>query len=200
MDATESKIRTGRPRSETAQRAILEATLELLQDRGLKDFAIETVAAHAGVGKATIYRWWPSRLDLMLEAMDTLPPLRVPDTGTFLGDLRILIADLGHVLNTTPLSAVLAHIMAENAARESGIAAFIANRMAGAQEAVARAKERGELPADADTASVLHMVFGPVMNKVFFGDTPLDDAFVELVARSAVIGIPAALAQREVET
>src|ERR1700722_17135744 len=58
----------GRPRSEEARRAILLSTLSLLKEAGFADLSIESIAAHAGVGKATVYRWWPSKASLVMDA------------------------------------------------------------------------------------------------------------------------------------
>jgi AcrR family transcriptional regulator len=76
----------GRPRrrSERARVAILDATNELLHENGLDNLSIEAVAARAGVGKQTIYRWWPTRPALVADALlhrDDLEPLLAPDTG-----------------------------------------------------------------------------------------------------------------------
>src|SRR5690349_25172745 len=81
--------RRGRPRSQEADRAILTATVELLAERGLAAMSIEEVAARAGVGKTTIYRRWPSKgllaLDAFVDSFREEQPL--PDTGTLRGDL-----------------------------------------------------------------------------------------------------------------
>ena len=79
----------GRPRTSEADRAILTAAVELLAERGLAAMSIEEVAARAGVGKATIYRRWPSKgllaLDAFVAVFREQQPL--PDTGTLRGDL-----------------------------------------------------------------------------------------------------------------
>ncbi|MDR0343309.1 MAG: TetR/AcrR family transcriptional regulator, partial [Nocardiopsaceae bacterium] len=82
-------VRRGRPRSEQADRAILTAAADLLAERGLAGMPIEEVAARAGVGKATIYRRWPSRGALALDAFQAefAGQQRLPDTGTLHGDL-----------------------------------------------------------------------------------------------------------------
>ena len=95
--------RRGRPRSEQADRSILQAAAELLAERGLGGMSIEEVAARAGVGKTTIYRRWTSRGTLALDAFLTefqgQQPL--PDTGSLRGDLLAALlaacdGELGH--------------------------------------------------------------------------------------------------------
>ena len=77
----------GRPRSEEAHRAIVEATLTLLDEGGYTALTIEAVAERAGVGKTTIYRRWPSKLELVVEAVGELRPPGPPDdTGSLAGD------------------------------------------------------------------------------------------------------------------
>ena len=84
--------RPGRPRSATADQAILDAALELFVEAGLEGLAVEQVAARAGVGKATIYRRYPGKIDLVIAAARCLTSAvaPVPDTGTADGDLRAI--------------------------------------------------------------------------------------------------------------
>lgn len=82
--------RQGRPRDPRSHDAILRAVLDLLSAVGYQSLTIGAVAKQAGVGKATIYRWWPSKLDLILEAV--APRLEIglaPNTGNTRHDLRI---------------------------------------------------------------------------------------------------------------
>ena len=78
----ESAPSAGRPRSEEAHQAILDATLELLAEVGFSALTVEGVASRAGVGKATIYRRWASKLPLVVEAFGELPALEDADTGS----------------------------------------------------------------------------------------------------------------------
>ena len=81
----------GRPRSEQADQAILDATLRMLGTHGVGGTTIEGVAADAGVGKTTIYRRWPTKTDLILAAISNIvPPGEPPDTGSMAGDMAAL--------------------------------------------------------------------------------------------------------------
>lgn len=85
----------GRPRSAEAEEAILRAAIEILGDVGYASFSIEAVAARAGVGRPTVYRRWPSKLELVVEAVSRMaPPLKVTDSGDPLADLRSLVTAL----------------------------------------------------------------------------------------------------------
>ena len=109
----ESATSAGRPRSEEAHQAILAATLELLAEGGYSALTVEGVAARAGVGKATIYRRWPSKLPLVIEAFSQLPALEEVDTGSLVEDLEKMLRDYLHLFNATPLAAVLPSLVGE---------------------------------------------------------------------------------------
>jgi AcrR family transcriptional regulator len=88
----DSGRKPGRPRSEQAEQAIIDAALELFGERGVEGVCVEAVAARAGVGKATIYRRWPSKEELLLAALGSLKsPLPDPDTGSARDDLVQLL-------------------------------------------------------------------------------------------------------------
>lgn len=92
---TAARSPRGRPRSAEAEEAILQAALEILDQAGYGSFSIEAVAARAGVGRPTIYRRWPSKLELAVEAVVRLaPPLKVAESGDPLADLRHLFSEL----------------------------------------------------------------------------------------------------------
>ena len=93
----------GRPRSEEAHQAILDATLDLLAEVGFSALTVEGVASRAGVGKATIYRRWPSKLPLVVEAFGQLPALEDVDTGSLVGDLKLMLRSYLQLFRATPL-------------------------------------------------------------------------------------------------
>src|SRR5438132_7533609 len=101
--------RPGRPRSAEADEAILEAAVDLFAEVGLEGLTVEGVAARAGVGKATIYRRYPGKVDIVVAAARrfTEGPVEAPDTGTTRGDLRELVDGLVRLLTKTPLGRVL---------------------------------------------------------------------------------------------
>src|SRR5260221_14491515 len=96
-------VRPGRKRSEESRRAILVAALALFSERGYGAVSIEGIAARAGVGKQTIYRWWPSKADVLLEAAAEKADLhvRLDDHGSYVADLRAFLAD-SFALGRTP--------------------------------------------------------------------------------------------------
>ena len=153
--------RRGRPRSEKARTAILDAATELLLEQGLEAVSMDEVAERAGVSKATIYRWWPSKETLALDALyhewDTAPP-EPPDTGSLRGDLLALLRPWIRRVRARPYGRVVAELVAE-AQTDPEFASiyharFVAPRREPGRALLRRAIERGELPPD--TTSISH--------------------------------------------
>jgi AcrR family transcriptional regulator len=114
-NASAAAPKRGRPRSEKARHAILEAAAELLLSRGLGAVSMDAVAETAGVSKATIYRWWPSKemlaLDALLDWAGTSAPAR--DTGTLRGDLLALVRPWVREIRRQPCARVVAALVTE---------------------------------------------------------------------------------------
>jgi AcrR family transcriptional regulator len=105
----------GRPRSEEADKAILDATLRMLGTQGVAGMTIEGVAADAGVGKTTIYRRWPTKTDLILAAIsDLVPPGDPPDTGSMAGDMAALAETQRRRLAGSGLAGIVPRVLAES--------------------------------------------------------------------------------------
>lgn len=185
----------GRPRSEQADRAILQAAGELLAERGLSGMSIEEVAARAGVGKTTIYRRWSSRgalaLDAFLAQFQRQQPL--PDTGSLRGDLLAALRAWIRSVTTTSAGPVLAGLIAEaqmdpalaNAWRER-----VVEQLRGQHKVMLdRAVERGEIPSETDYELVLDLLFGAAYHRLLHGHQPLTDRFARGVVDAVVAGI-----------
>lgn len=191
--------RIGRPRSQKAERAIVEATLDILSERGIADLTIESVAARAGVGRPTIYRRWPSKLALVMAAITTLPELRVPETGTLHGDLRKLAADVLAILRSSPLGRVLPHLFSErsdDAALREAIARYKTDRSAPWVTVIQRGIARGELPPGTSREIVQVLVGGAVMQQFWTGGHPRDAAVLDEVVSIVLAGIKGYAAHR----
>src|SRR5215212_1703525 len=148
--------RRGRPRSEQARKAILEAAAELLLARGLGAASMDAVAQRAGVSKATIYRWWPSKEMLALDALLDWAAVRAPtrDTGSLRGDLLALVRPWVREIRKQPFGRVIAALVTEAHSdpqfAEAYRTRFVEPRREAMRAAFARAIERGEAPADLD--------------------------------------------------
>ena len=191
--------RRGRPRSETAQQAILDAAAELLLTHGLGEVSMDAVAERAGVSKATIYRWWPTKETLALEALyhewDTARP-SPNDTGPLRDDLLSLLRPWIRRVRARPYGRVIAALVTEANTdpkfAEQYRARFVEPRRQPARALFKRAIERGEIPADTDVELALDLLFGPIYHRLLHGHAPLTDRFMEAVVDSVLAGVAAA--------
>lgn len=186
----------GRPRDPDLDDAILSATTELLCEAGFAGTTVEAVAERAGVGKATIYRRWPSREDLLLAAGDCLTGCGpVPDTGSLRDDLVALMSQLVGILTKTPAGALLP-AMVEEAARNpelrSRFDAFVDARREPARQIVQRALDRGELRADLDRELVVDLLSGPLFLRILVTGAPIDADLPGRVVDAVLGGVASA--------
>jgi AcrR family transcriptional regulator len=170
----------GRPRSEAADRAILAAALDALVEEGFESMTIEGVALRARVGKATIYRRWASKLELVLEAANTQACARItlPDTGNIRTDLLSMLEDLRTTM-AGPDGKIAAAFIAERlrhpALAEGFQRQYIAERRSVMRQAVERAVARGELPASTDAELLADVGTALIWQRLFVTGAPLDE-------------------------
>jgi AcrR family transcriptional regulator len=185
----------GRPRSSEADRAILAAAGELLSEKGLDAMSIEEVAARAGVGKATIYRRWPSKgllaLDAFVIGFREQQPL--PDTGSLRGDLVSALRTWVRAVTSTPAGRLLASLIG-SAQQDAELHAAWRDRVLEPLRAqhrimLERAVARGEIPASTDSEVVLDLFFGAAQHRLLLGHLPMTDAFIESVVDVILNGI-----------
>jgi AcrR family transcriptional regulator len=182
----------GRPRSEEAHQAILDATLELLVEVGFSGLTVEGVASRAGVGKATIYRRWASKIPLIVEAFGQLPGFEDCDTGSLAEDLKQMLKRYLEVFNTTALSAVLPSLAGERFHNPELSVLFepvSKNRRQPLLAAFDRARERGEIPSDIDIELAADLVVGPIAVALFFKGGRLKPEMVTPMVDLALAGL-----------
>jgi AcrR family transcriptional regulator len=175
--------RPGRPRDAGADEAIMLASVEVLAEKGPAGFTVDAVAARAGCGKATIYRRWPSRANLLLDTAHRmgLEPALV-DTGSLRDDLVQIMTQLGTKLRDTAAGRILPGVIAEaavNPEMREVLGRFIRDRRSRPREAVQRGVDRGELPSDTDVELLLDVLGGTVFYREMVSGEPADEAFVE---------------------
>ncbi len=193
---TASAPARGRPRSEKAHQAILAAAGDLLLARGLSAVSMDAVAERAGVSKATIYRWWPTKESLALDALFTewaaVEP-RLRDTGTLRGDLLALLRPWARLATSKPYGRVIGALVTEAQTDPAFAAEYLRRvvepRRDQARAIFRRAIERGEIPADTKIEVAVDMVYGPLYHRLLHGHAPLNDRFVRDVVDMAVAGI-----------
>lgn len=170
---------TGRRRNEAAKDAILNAAYRLLSDPGTEALTIDSIAAEAGVGRQTIYRWWPSKGAVLADALARHARVVVPerDTGSFTGDLAAFFVDSFAGLADEGLAARLRQIVAaaqqdEHVARV--LADFTAVRRAALRAILERGRASGALAPDADLDMLVDMAYGVLYYRLLVGHAPLD--------------------------
>jgi AcrR family transcriptional regulator len=182
----------GRPRSEEAHRAILEATLDLLVEVGFSAMTVEGIASRAGVGKATIYRRWPSKLPLVVEAFGQLPGFEEVDTGDLAEDLKRMLRGYLQAFNASPLSVVLPSLAGERV-HNPELAALFEPVSKGRRQPLIRAFERavnrGDVPPDLDLELAADLVVGPIAVALFFKGGRLNPRMVGPMVDLALSGI-----------
>ena len=157
---------------------------------------MDAVAERAGVSKATIYRWWPTKETLALDALYTEWAAARPDardTGSLRGDLLSLLRPWARLAGSRPYGRVVAALLTE-AQTDPVFAAeyrerFVAPRREQGQEIFRRAIERGEIPADTNVDVALDLLYGPLYHRLLHGHAPLNDRFVRDVVDMALGGI-----------
>jgi len=182
----------GRPRSEEAHQAILDATVELLAEVGFSALTVEGVAQRAGVGKATIYRRWPSKLPLVVEAFGGLPRLEDVETGDLAEDLKTMLRAYLQLFNTTPLATILPSLAGERAHNEALSELFdpvLKGRRRPLVTALERAVARGELAPDLDLDLAADLVVGPIAVRLFFTGSKLSPRMVGPMVDLALEGL-----------
>jgi AcrR family transcriptional regulator len=188
--------RRGRPRSEKAKAAILEAATELLLARGLSGVSMDAVAERAGVSKATIYRWWPTKEALALDALYTEWAAAAPlprNTGSLRGDLLSLLRPWVRLTTSRPYSRVIAALITHaQTDPEFGLiylSRFVEPRREQGRAIFRRAIERGDLPPDTKIEVAVDMIYGPLYHRLLHGHAPLSDRFVRDVVDTVIGGL-----------
>jgi AcrR family transcriptional regulator len=186
----------GRPRSELARQAVLAAATQLLLTRGLGAVSMDAVAARAGVSKATIYRWWPTKETLALDALYAQlsePTTEPPDTGTLRGDLTELLTGWIARVGDRPFGRVIGALITEAATDpafgELYRERYVEPRRAQARVLVQRAIARVEISPATDVEAAVDLVYGPLYHRLLHGHAPLTQEFAATVVNVVVAGL-----------
>lgn len=187
----------GRRRSERSHEAIIAATQQLLVERSYPELTIEGIAARAGVGKQTIYRWWPSKAALVLEAYlagsNAVPA--PPAAATVRDDVRALLGWLIAVLAEPTGGHVVAGLVGDLQHDRDLAEGFHRNVVPARREAMLaaleRGRERGEIREDADVELAVDALHGAVFYRLLLSGEPLDADFAEPLADQVLVGLVA---------
>ena len=173
-----------------SKQAVLTATFRLLSETGLTGVSIDAVSRISGVAKTTIYRHWPSRSALILDACSKLrPKSELTDTGSLKDDLTALGLNLADRLGNARWATILPSIM-DAAERDPELARLHAQLHAemttGFRTIIERAQQRGELSRNRGTTEIVALVIGPLFYRRWLSREQIDEGFVRRVIESAI--------------
>jgi AcrR family transcriptional regulator len=182
------------PRVLVSRERVLTTTLDLLTETGLGELTIDDISRRSGVAKTTIYRHWPNRSALVIDACSRMTDGQEapPDTGSLEGDLRAILAGIADLLGTARWSSILPSIVdaAEHDPEFAGIHSRIQHgHAAPLRAALDRAAVRGEIPPAADRNAIAAALLGPLFYRRWFSREQIDAEFVEMIIRSAIAGL-----------
>ena len=183
----------GRPRSEAARRAILSSTLRLLRHSGFHEVSIEAIAADANVGKATVYRWWPNKGALVVDAFSSSvrKELLFPDTGSVYSDMSLQMGHLVKIFRSRRGQIVAALIgggQTDPELIEAFRERFVRPRRLEAYATLRRGIARGELPKNADLDLILDSLYGATYMRFLIWKDGLSETFIQEVCSMVLRG------------
>ena len=206
MQRDETARPMGRPRDSRVDRAILEATRELIAERGVHEFRTEDVAVRAGVGKGAIYRRYPSKDELVTAAVGALvdEEIQVPDMGSTRSDLLALMGEAVELYRGSLPSRLMPSLVSAMAQRPELARAvrdgFLAGRRAALAHVLRRGIERGDLRSDLDLEFALDVFGGPLFYRLLITGGPIDERLAEAVAELILRGFAPAGSARPKST
>lgn len=181
----------GRPRSKQVTEMILSTTLLLLEKEGYKTLSMELIAKTAGAGKQTLYRWWPNKASIVLEAVRTQCELEilVPELGSVKQDLLEYISNTCRLLNG-PTGKIIAALIAEAQFNDEFSLLldkeFISTRREALVSILKKGMERGEISNNKNLNVLSDFCYGAIWYRFLNRHAPLDEEFIEHIVETLV--------------
>jgi AcrR family transcriptional regulator len=177
-------------RVQRSRKTVLDATTQLLVERGFAGATVDEISRRSGVAKTTIYRHWPTRTDLLRNACSTLgTPLDIPDAGSVEADATALVKKLAYLLRSAKWTSVLPSII-DAAERDAEVADMYSKLQqtysAPFKTIIERAIRKGELPPKTDDAMLIAALTGPLFYRRWFSREPLTDDFAKRIVRQVL--------------
>ena len=176
------------PRVLVSRERVLTTTLDLLTEAGLDELTIDDISRRSGVAKTTIYRHWPNRSALVIDACSRMTDGEEapPDTGSLEGDVRAILTNIAELLGTARWSSIVPSIV--DVAEHDPAFADIHSRIqrghaAPLRTALDRAARRGEIPSTADRDAIAAALLGPLFYRRWFSREPIDAKFLDMIIR-----------------
>ena len=190
-------------RNESSRRAVLTATLELLQEVPYARLSIEGIAARAGVGKQTIYRWWPSKADVLMEAFLDLAersareageqPYSIPDTGDLAADLKAVLRATVDELQDPAFDAPSRALAAEGLVNEELGRQYVAKLLEPSLqlyvERLRSAQKAGQVRPDVDPRIALELFVSPLAQRWLQYTGPISHDYTDTLVDYALYGL-----------
>jgi AcrR family transcriptional regulator len=188
----------GRQRSQRAHEAVIRVTRALLESMTYDQLSVDRIAAESGVSKRTIYRWWPNKGAIVMEAA-AATDVELPDTGTLRGDLVALLGGIIETVSRHRAAQAIRGLLCEAQFDPEFAVRFreyIGRRRGLCLAILERAAGRGEVQVGVEPAIVADLLYGAYWNRFLIGHAPLDRAFAEQVVDVLLEGIVAAKPSR----
>jgi AcrR family transcriptional regulator len=194
--ATQEKDKRGRgrPRDEAARLRILKAALDLMDETAFAQVTAEAIAERAGTSKATLYRWWPNKAAVVIEAFHQAiaPELPLLHSGSLLDDLTTQVRNFARILSGRGGRMLRSFIVA--ARSDPDVAAAFRSiwsnpRRAAARKMLRQKQRRGQLRKDADLDLVLDSLYGPLYYRFLVKNEPPSQKYAEALARLVIRGL-----------
>lgn len=181
-------------RNEQSRRAILDAALALLAETGYPKLTIEAIAARAGVGKQTIYRWWRSRGAVILDALvENAVPVTLPDTGDLDADLRAVVratvAEFADPRLSATTRALTAETLTDDVLAEEVRDRLLRPQLRAVRDRLESARGTGQVGAGADLDQAVELIFGAVLHRWLLRTGPLTDSYADGLVDQVLAGI-----------
>jgi AcrR family transcriptional regulator len=189
-ETTTGPARRGRRRDDSKDELILLATRELLAERGYDGMTMDAVAERAGAGKSTVYRRWPSKVQLTVDSLlcsKQLTIAEVPDTGSLREDLLTIFTIASRMKNDELMSGVFSAIRDEPEVRTVFHEQFVIGRVRLAREVLERARLRGDTAPDVDLDMLAAVAPAMVHYRKVVAHLPIDAEFAERLIDSVII-------------
>lgn len=184
----------GRPRDEDVRKRVLQAASDLLEEVGFRSVTVDAIAERAGASKATVYRWWPNKASVLIEAFrDAVSPeFPFADTGSLCGDIKTQLRSFSKFLLGGRGRLLAAFVVGAQEDREVAAALrdyWIAPLRKRGSLVLNRYRQNGELPHNINLDLVQDMMYAPLYYNLLTGYTPISEEYAEMLTRALLDGL-----------